>query len=128
MFPDDARYPWNLDQFGPLYIPKKGVTVPLNLENLPLYKRIIEAYEKNTLQIKDSAIYINGQIANSYTFQMDYYWMMGDNRHSSLDSRYWGFVPDDHIVGKPQFVWLSLNKDKNFPTNIRLKRMFMKIR
>jgi signal peptidase I len=128
VFPNDERYPWNIDQFGPLYVPKKGATVALNLDNLPIYKRIIGFYEGNDLQVKDSAIYINGQIATSYTFKMNYYWMMGDNRHNSLDSRYWGFVPEDHIVGKPVFVWLSLNKEKKFPTNIRLNRMFMRIK
>jgi signal peptidase I len=128
IFPNDELYPWNLDQFGPLYIPAKGATVALNINNLPLYSRIIDYYEDNDLQVKDSTIYINGQIATSYTFKMNYYWMMGDNRHNSLDSRYWGFVPEDHIVGKPVFVWLSLNKEKSFPGNIRLKRMFMSIK
>lgn len=128
IFPNDERYPWNLDQFGPLYIPKKGATISLTVNNLPLYERIIDYYEDNDLQVKDSTIYINGKVATSYTFKMDYYWMMGDNRHNSLDSRYWGFVPEDHIVGKPVFVWLSLNKEKTFPGNIRLSRMFMSIK
>jgi signal peptidase I len=128
IFPNDVRYPWNLDQFGPLYIPKKGVTINLSLNNLPFYERIIGYYEHNELKVKDSTIYINNQPATTYTFKMNYYWMMGDNRHSSLDSRYWGFVPEDHIVGKPQFVWLSLNKEKSFPANIRFSRMFMKIK
>jgi signal peptidase I len=128
IFPNDIRYPWNLDQFGPLYIPKKGVTISITLNNLPIYERIIGYYEHNVLQVKDSTIYINNQPATTYTFKMDYYWMMGDNRHNSLDSRYWGFVPEDHIVGKPQFVWLSLNKEKKFPGNIRFNRMFMKIK
>lgn len=128
MFPHDKQYPWNLDQFGPIYIPKKGVTVDITLESLPLYKSIIDRYEENDLEVKDSTIYINGEIATSYTFKMDYYWMMGDNRHKSLDARYWGYVPEDHIVGKPKFVWLSLNQDKSFPGNIRLKRMFMGIK
>jgi signal peptidase I len=127
MFPFDERFSWNLDQFGPIYIPKKGATVKLSLDILPLYERIIGYYEQNDLKVKDSTIYINGKIVNSYTFKMNYYWMMGDNRHSSLDSRYWGYVPEDHIVGKPRFVWLSLDKDKHFPTNIRIKRMFMRI-
>ena len=124
-FPHDkARFPWNRDNFGPLWIPKAGVTVPLTINNLPLYKRIIEAYERNTLAVKDSTILINGEIANSYTFKMDYYFMMGDNRHRSADSRYWGFVPEDHVVGKPILVWLSLDKDKSFPANIRWDRFF----
>jgi len=128
MFPHDARYQWNLDQYGPIYIPKKGVTININLDNLPLYQRIIGYYEGNKLEVKDSVIYINGKVSDEYTFKMNYYWMMGDNRHRSLDSRYWGYVPDDHIVGKPRFIWLSLNQDKNFPVNIRLKRMFMRIK
>lgn len=128
MFPHDERYPWNLDNYGPIYIPEKGVTIDINLENLPLYERIIGHYEGNDLEVRDSIIYINSEPSETYTFQMDYYWMMGDNRHSSLDSRYWGYVPEDHIVGKPKFVWLSLDKDKSFPANIRLKRMFMGIK
>lgn len=124
-FPHDPHYPWNEDNFGPLYIPKKGVKINLTLDNLPLYKRIINVYEKNDLQVRDSIIYINGEKATTYTFQMDYYFMMGDNRHDSADSRFWGFVPEDHIVGKPKFIWLSLAKDKKFLSRIRLKRMFM---
>lgn len=118
------NYPWNVDNFGPLYVPKKGDKVELNGKTLPLYERIIEAYEGNKLEVRDSVIYINGQQADSYTFGMDYYWMMGDNRHRSADSRYWGFVPEDHIVGKAYFIWLSLDKDKSFLSKIRWNRMF----
>lgn len=128
VFPHDPRYPWNQDNYGPLYIPEKGTTIELTPENLPLYKRIIETYEQNELVIKDNQIYINGEVATSYTFKMNYYFMMGDNRHDSLDSRFWGFVPEDHIVGKPKFIWLSLDPDKEFLSKIRLKRMFMGIR
>lgn len=128
IFPHDARYPWNPDQFGPIYLPEKGKTIELTLDNLPLYKRIIGLYEGNKLEVKDSAIYINGEIATSYTFKMGYYWMMGDNRHSSLDSRFWGYVPETHIIGRPRFIWLSLNKEKNFPGNIQFSRMFRPIR
>jgi signal peptidase I len=124
VFPFDERYPWNRDQFGPIYIPKKGATVKITMENLPLYERIIGYYEQNDLKVKDGKIYINGNPADSYTFKMNYYWMMGDNRHNSLDSRYWGYVPEDHIVGKPRFVWLSLDKERSFPANIRFSRMF----
>ncbi len=124
MFPHDSRFQWNLDYYGPIYIPKKGATIEITLNNLPLYERIIDYYEDNDLEIKDSIIYINGEATNQYTFKMDYYWMMGDNRHRSLDSRYWGYVPEDHIVGKPRLIWLSLNRDKHFPANIRLNRMF----
>jgi signal peptidase I len=124
IFPHDERYSWNLDNFGPLWIPKKDVTIKIDTSNISFYERIITAYEGNELKIADGHIYINGVKADSYTFRMDYYWMMGDNRHDSLDSRFWGFVPEDHIVGAPRFVWLSLNKEKNFPFNIRLSRMF----
>ena len=124
IFPHNLEYPWNPDNFGPLVIPKKGVSVNINLNNLCLYQRIINAYEGNNLQVKDSVIYINDQPATSYTFKMDYYFMMGDNRHSSYDSRFWGFVPEDHIVGAPKFIWLSLDKDKKFLSKIRWRRMF----
>lgn len=125
IFPfDTLNYPWNVDNFGPLYIPKKGDKLKLNRISLPLYERIIRAYEGNDLKVKDSVIYINGQPADSYTVQMDYYWMMGDNRHCSADSRYWGFVPEDHIVGKAYFIWLSIDKDKNFLDKIRWNRIF----
>ncbi len=125
IFPfDPENYPWNVDNFGPLYIPKKGDVVELNMETLPLYERVIGAYEGNDLQVRDSVIYINGQPADTYTFKMDYYWMMGDNRHCSADSRFWGFVPEDHIVGKAYFIWLSLDKDKSFLSKIRWNRLF----
>ena len=109
-------------------IPTSPLAVDLTVENLPLYRRIIETYEGNKLEIKDGRIYINGTPADKYTFAMDYYFMMGDNRHNSLDSRYWGFVPEDHIVGKPSFVWMSLDKDKSFPANIRWNRIFSKVK
>ncbi len=127
-FPSDSNYKWTLDQFGPLYIPAKGATLRLTTANLPLYERIIGYYEKNELQVRDGKIYINGTETDKYTFNMDYYWMMGDNRHSSLDSRFWGFVPEDHIIGRPRFVWLSLDSNKPFPKKIRWKRMLMNIK
>ena len=125
IFPHDPRYKWNRDNFGPLVIPEKGATVPLNDSTIVLYDRIIKNYELNDLEVKNGKIYINGEVATSYTFKMDYYFMMGDNRHNSADSRYWGFVPEDHIVGKPVFVWMSLDKDRSWGDGkVRWKRMF----
>jgi signal peptidase I len=115
---------WTRDDYGPIYIPKKGDKIKLEVATLPLYEQIIRNYERNELKVADGKIYINGQVADSYTFKMDYYWMMGDNRHNSADSRFWGYVPEDHIVGKPLFIWLSLDEDKSFPFNIRWSRMF----
>ncbi|WP_027137036.1 signal peptidase I [Gaetbulibacter saemankumensis] len=107
IFPHDPNYNWNTDFFGPLYIPEAGKTIAINLDVLPLYKRVITEYEGNTLQVKGNQILINGEVANTYTFKQDYYWMMGDNRHNSIDARAWGFVPFDHVVGKPVFIWMS---------------------
>ena len=128
IFPFSSKYPWNVDNFGPLEIPKKGETVKLTIDNLPIYQRIIDLYEENELKVRDSIIYINGSPSDSYTFKMDYYWMMGDNRHKSADSRYWGFVPEDHIVGKAVLVWLSLDKDKPIWDKIRWNRFFKLVR
>ncbi len=125
IFPHTTDYTWNLEYYGPLTIPAKGETVELTLKNLPIYKRIIEAYEQNSLLIKGDDIYINEELATSYTFKMDYYFMMGDNRHSSADSRFWGFVPEDHIIGKPRLIWLSLDKDYG---GIRWNRLFKIVR
>ena len=108
-FPNKIPFDWNQDNFGPIVIPKKGVTVDLDLNNLPLYKKIIVDYEKNKLETDGNSLLINGKKSTQYTFKMDYYWMMGDNRHRSEDSRFWGFVPEDHIVGKPVFLWFSID-------------------
>lgn len=124
IFPFKEEFKWTRDNFGPLWIPKKGETVALGLDNLPLYERIIKNYEKHDLEVIDGKIYIDSVESDSYTFEQDYYFMMGDNRHNSLDSRYWGFVPEDHIVGKPAIVWLSTDINKSFPDNIRWNRFF----
>jgi signal peptidase I len=107
-FPNAIPYDWNEDNFGPILIPKAGMTIDINEQTLPLYKKIIREYEKNELSKEGSKIFIDGKEASSYTFEQDYYWMMGDNRHRSEDSRYWGYVPEDHVVGKPVLVWFSI--------------------
>ena len=124
LFPFSENYKWTRDNYGPIWIPKAGATTEINANNYHLYQRIITAYEGNTFEVKDGKIYINGQQSNTYTFKQDYYFMMGDNRHNSLDSRYWGFVPEDHIVGTPAIIWFSTDKNKSFPSNIRWNRLF----
>ncbi len=124
IFPHNKNYNWNEDFFGPIVMPQMNQTIELTLENISVYERIIDLYEDNELEIKDSSIFINGEKVTSYTFKMDYYFLMGDNRHNSADSRYWGFVPEDHIVGKAVFIWLSLDKDKRFLNKIRWNRLF----
>ena len=113
IFPQDPNYNWNVDQFGPLYIPEEGKSIAINLEVLPLYKRVITEYEGNTLQVKGNQILINGEVTDTYTFKQNYYWMMGDNRHNSIDARRWGFVPFNHVIGKPVFIWMSWDGLKN---------------
>ncbi len=115
---------WNADNFGPIYIPQKGKTVALTTKSLPFYKAIIKEYEGNDLEVKGSDIYINGKIATTYTFKQDYYWMMGDNRHNSEDSRYWGYVPENHIVGKPVFIWMSWDTNGKGINKVRWDRVF----
>ncbi len=128
IFPYKSSLKWNEDNFGPLWIPYKGATVKIDTSNIMIYERIIDVYEENDLKIDKADIYINGQKADSYTFRMDYYWMMGDSRHNSADSRYWGFVPEDHVVGKPKFIWLSIDKERTGFRKIRWERMFTKVR
>ena len=124
IFPQNPDYDWNNDFFGPLYIPKAGTTIDINLNVLPLYKRVLTAYEGNTLDVQGNQILINGEVATTYTFKQDYYWMMGDNRHNSQDARAWGFVPFDHVVGKPVFVWMSWNTNGKGFDKIRWERLF----
>ena len=124
VFPHDtANFKFNRDNFGPIVLPKEGATVQLTPQNIALYRRVIRNYEHNKLEEKDGKIYINDKEATAYTFKMDYYWMMGDNRDNSLDSRYWGYVPVDHIVGKAWFVWFSYHKD-GIAKGIRWRRLF----
>ncbi len=125
IYPAGYNPKWTVDNYGPIYIPKAGATIQIDKNNIALYERIIRNYEGNKLDIKSDGIYINGKKTGTYTFRMNYYWMMGDNRHNSADSRMWGYVPEDHIVGKPLFVWLSLNPDKGlFDGWIRWDRFF----
>jgi signal peptidase I len=123
-YANDHKFGWNVDNFGPVIIPKKGWTVKLDSLTLPLYRRAITVYEGNTLKEVGTDILINGKKTDSYTFKMDYYWMMGDNRHDSLDSRFWGFVPEDHIVGKALFIWMSWDSEASFFSKIRWSRLF----
>jgi signal peptidase I len=122
IFPrDTAMKFWSTDEFGPLWIPKKGATIQLTPLNISFYKRAIKVYENNDWQERDGKIFINGQETTTYTFKMNYYWMMGDNRHRSQDSRFWGFVPEDHVVGSAWLIWMSWDK------GVRWNRMFKSI-
>jgi len=124
IYPLNGNYHWTRDNYGPVWIPKKGESIDLTLENLPVYERPIRVYEGNELEVRNGKIFINGEQTTKYTFKMDYYWMMGDNRHNSADSRYWGFVPEDHIVGKPIFIWWSSDPDRHGFSGIRWNRLF----
>lgn len=117
-------FKWSVDNYGPIIIPKKGWTVKLDSMTYPLYERCIRTYENNKIEVKGSDIFINGKKADSYTFKMNYFWMMGDNRHDSDDSRFWGFVPEDHIVGKALFIWMSWDDNASFFSKIRWSRLF----
>ena len=124
IYPQNGNCHWTRDNYGPVWIPKKGESIRLTMDNIAVYERPIRVYEGNSLKVENGKIYINGKEANSYTFQMDYYWMMGDNRHNSADSRYWGFVPEDHVVGKPIFIWWSSDPDRHGFKGIRWNRLF----
>jgi signal peptidase I len=128
IYPRDPKFKWNNDNFGPLLIPKKGMTIKLTEDNIILYRRVINVYEYNNYQEKEGKVYIDGKQTDTYTFKQNYYWMMGDNRGNSADSRSWGFVPEDHIVGKPVLIFYSLNEEKSFPSNIRWDRLFKLVR
>ncbi len=124
IFPHSKNYAWNVDNFGPLVIPKEGTTVSIDTATIVLYERIIGVYEHNDLKVHDGKVFINGKESHAYTFKMNYFWMMGDNRHNSADSRYWGFVPQDHIVGKAVFVWMSLKENTDISHKFRWNRFF----
>ncbi|MBL7986008.1 MAG: hypothetical protein JNM91_13470, partial [Flavobacteriales bacterium] len=129
IFPNDPGFDWTEDNFGPVWVPKAGERIALTLSNLPLYRRAITVYEGNTLEVRGQEILINGEKADGYTFQQDYYWMMGDNRHRSQDARFWGFVPFDHVVGKAVLIWLTADPEEGgFPGGIRWKRVFSLVR
>lgn len=124
VYPRNGNTGWTRDNYGPIWIPAKGKSIKLNMKNIAVYERAIRAYEGNELKVENGKIFINGQESDEYTFKLDYYWMMGDNRHNSADSRYWGFVPEDHIVGKPIFVWWSSDPDRSGFGGVRWNRLF----
>lgn len=128
VFPHNEKFKWNQDNFGPLVMPKRGMTIALNDSTMALYHRAIELYENNKVDVKGKDVIINGKKADSYTFKMNYYWMMGDNRHNSLDSRFWGYVPEDHVVGKAMITWMSIDSTGTFLGKIRWNRIFRSIK
>ncbi|MDB4927360.1 signal peptidase I [Mucilaginibacter sp.] len=127
IFPHNPKFKWNLDNFGPLTLPKRGMTIPLNDSTLTLYRRAIEVYENNKVAVNGKDILINGKKADTYTFKMNYYWMMGDNRHDSLDSRFWGYVPEDHVIGKAVLTFFSTDSTQNIFNKIRWNRILRPI-
>ena len=128
IFPHDKNFKWNVDNQGPILIPSRGAKINITTKNLSIYKDIIERYENNHIEVIEDKIYINNKITNTYTFKMNYYWMMGDNRHNSADSRFWGFVPENHIVGKALFVWMSLDKNGKGLNKVRWDRLFSSVK
>jgi len=127
-FPNKRDFNWNIDNYGPITIPKKGSSINLSLKNIDLYKDIIQIYEENSLKILDDQIYINDTLTSEYKFKMNYYWMMGDNRHNSADSRMWGFLPENHVVGKALFVWMSWDRNGKGLNKIRWERLFSSVK
>ena len=123
-FPQDPSFNWNRDFFGPLYVPEEGKSITISIENIAIYKRIITEYEGNKLSVRGNQIFINNKLTKTYKFKQNYYWMMGDNRHNSIDARRWGFVPFDHVVGKPVFIWMSWNSNGKGFNKIRWERLF----
>jgi len=122
LFPYDARYNWSVNNYGPILIPQKGKTIPIDTSNISFYRRLISNYEGHTLEEKDNQIIVDGKPVKDYTFKYNYYWMMGDNRHNSQDSRFWGFVPETHVVGRASFIWMS------WEGGPRWKRLFTSIK
>jgi signal peptidase I len=128
IFPHNRSFNWTNDLFGPVIVPSKGWTIKLEKDTYPLYERIIEVYEKNDVRINQDRFYINGELSDTYTFRMDYYFAIGDNRHNSADSRHWGFIPEDHLLGKAVAIWWSHDPSKSFIEGIRKDRIFKRIK